>query len=298
MARTKEAQISFFEVCDEHGNQLDSAADWPGFLSEIASEPIDMRKFPIHDVMTWGEVYTYQNAYHLVLARHRDSVSTLDTGTGEIVDHDADANKPWVEISVIHFLPDTNKIAFVLCSASSPHISSAQEWLNAKRLFDKKLTIQPVFDRNTVAKLRGAAAASLVQVSFSPGQALDLDESEGLFDFGRRLQQKYGDVTVSLELKIEGRKKQRTKASDNILSEVKNLAGGLEFQKAVAKVLQVDETTGREKTELLNFVNHRLTKKAKIKLANRDGRTVRIVSVLEAIYKAADQLKSDLYPDV
>jgi hypothetical protein len=294
LAKKKDALVSFFEVCDEVGKPFAEPVDWQGFLEEIAQDPIEERKVPVHGVMTWAEVYSFRGAKHFVLARERDLVSSLNTETGEIIDHDSDANVPWVEISVAHFLPDTNKVAFVLGNNSSPHISSLEEWLNAKRIFEEKVSIQPLLDRNAVKKLKRASSASLVQVSFAPRQTAELSNTGGLFGFARQMQETYGNVTVSLELKIDGRAPRRdSDEAASILDEVKNLAGGTEYQKAIAKIIQVNDQ-GKERIATLDFLNQRLAKKVKIELANHEKRTVRIMSVLEAIYKAADSLKDDL----
>lgn len=290
MPRRRNALVAFFEFRDPKGEPIDGLIDWPGLLREIKQESIEARRHVVNGAYHWGQVFTHRGTDHLVLARMRDGVSSFNTTTGEIFDTESDATTPWVEVSVVHFLPDTNRFGFVLGSNAAPHVSSLYNWMNAHRLFGEQITVAPVLDREVLAKIQGAAAASLVKVSFTPDQ---LESSQGLFGFAKGLRERYGDVEIDLQLKVTrnhgGRHERET-----ILNEARSLATSDDFKKAVARLISIDEH-GKQHSEDVDFLNHRLAKRMKIQLTDREGKSIRVASALEAIYRAADQLKRDLY---
>jgi hypothetical protein len=291
--KMRKAQVAFFEVQDVDGRALDSPIDWPGFLAYVARQDISARKHMINGVFHWGQVYTYQVTDHLILARRRDEVSSLDTATGEIVDSESDITKPWVEVSVIHFLPASNRFGFVLGSNAAPRVSSLAHWINTHNILDEQITIAPVLDRDIMRKIRRAEGAKLVKVTFESNRVTDVHQSRGLYEVAQGLKRQYGDVVVELQLRTSrehGGERERLE----ILEEARHLAGTGMFDKAVAGINWRDED-GRSHSDNIDFVKHRLAKTMKIVVTDRRGKSIKIASAIDAIYRAADQLKPDLY---
>ncbi|MET7669001.1 hypothetical protein [Micromonospora luteifusca] len=291
--KSRNALVAFFEVQDEEGRALEAPIDWPAFLSFVFHQDMDARRHRINGVPHWGQVYTYKATDHLILARHRDEVSSLDISTGEIVDTESDATKPWVEVSVMHFLPDSNRFGFVLGSSAAPRVSSVAHWINEHKVLDQRITIAPVLDRDTMRKVERAEGANLVKVAFESNRIADLPESRGLYEVAQGLKMQYGDVVVELLLrttKDHGGPREKS----NILSEARHLADTGMFDKAVAGLSWHDEE-GKLQKEQVDFVKHRLAKTMKIRVVDGAGKSIKVASAIEAIYRAADQLKPDLY---
>lgn len=292
-AKSRSALVAFFEVQDEEGKSLEAPIDWPQFLSYVARQNMEERRHRINGIAHWGQVYTYKERDHLILARHRDEVSSLDTTTGEIVDTESDVNKPWVEVSAIHFLPDTNRFGFVLGSNAAPRVSSLAHWINEHDVLDERITIAPVFDRNIMKKIQRAEGATLVKAVFEDDRVTDLRQSHGLYEAAQHMKAKYGDVVVELIIRTS-KDHGGPRESSNILQEAQFLADTGAFSKAYAGLNWRDEE-GQLHKEQVDFVDHRLAKSMKIRVVDASGTSIKIASAIEAIYRAADHLKADLY---
>jgi hypothetical protein len=290
--RRRGALVAFFEVRDEDGDALAEPVDWPGFLAYVSRQSMDNRCHSVNDAPHWGQVYTYNETDHLILARRRDEVSSLNITTGEIVDTESDASNPWVEVSVVHFLPNTNRFGFVLGSNAAPRVTSLQHWINQHNILDEQISVAPVLDRKVLQKIRGADAASMVRVTFDPDRLADI-HAHGLYEVAQGLKQNFGDVVIELQLSVTrshgGRDEQAM-----MLREARNLAGTGAFDKAVARLLWHDDG-GKIYQDDVNFLNHRLARKMKIDLTDKEGKSIRIHSAIDAIYRASDYLKRDLY---
>jgi hypothetical protein len=185
--KKRNALVSFFEVQDADNKALAKPVDWPAVLGVIAGESMNDRRHMINGVYHWGQIYTYKSTYHLILARRRDEVSSLDTSTGEIIDSESDASKPWVEVSVVHFLPDSNRFGFVLGSNAAPRASSMAHWINTHNILDQPITVAPVLDKNVIKKIQNAESASLVKVTFETTQVTKSIGGGGLFEVAQGL---------------------------------------------------------------------------------------------------------------
>lgn len=293
-ARTRNKQVAFYEVRTEDGEVLKEPTPWAEHLAELARESTADREHLVNGVPHWGQIYTYEETDHLVLARLRDGVSSLNTTTGTIIDTDSDAGNPWVEISVVHFMSDTNRLGFVLGSNASPRPSSLASWINQHRIFAEDITIEPVIAKDTLAKLQGAAEASMLRVKFTSDQLSQVGSSKGLFGASRRLQSEVGHVSIEMILKIEGgSSKARGDDRTRLLGITRDVVGA-EYSKAFAKLLNYDGN-GYPRSEDVDFLKQRLAMKSKIAITDRDGKPVRISSAIDAIYRAAEKFKVELY---
>ncbi|MFI6254558.1 hypothetical protein ACIBCL_00405 [Micromonospora zamorensis] len=291
--KSRNALVAFFEVQDEEGKALEAPINWPGMMSLVARQTMDERRHRINGIAHWGQVYAYKETDHLILARHRDEVSSLDSATGEIVDTESDVTRPWVEVSIVHFLPETNRFGFVLGSNAAPRVSSLAHWINEHDILDDRITIAPVLDRDIMRKIRRAEGANLVKVTFEGDRVSELHQSDGLYEVAQGIKAKYGDVVIELQLRTT-REHGGPREKSNILNEAQHLAGTGVFDKAVAGLTWRDDE-GQLQKEQVDFVKHRLAKSMKIRVVNAGGKSIKVTSAIEAIYRAADQLKPDLY---
>lgn len=213
-ARTRNKLVAFFEVRTTDGDVPKEPTPWAEHLAELSRESTADRQHLIHGIPHWGQAYTYEETDHLVLARRRDGVSALDTVTGEIIDNDSDASHPWVEVSVIHFLPGTNRLGFVLGSNASPRVSSLASWINQHHIFEEAITIKPVIANNALAKINGAAEASLLRVTYDSDQLTGIEAADGLYEVSRQLKDDIGRVSVEIAVKVEGGSRRQGREAD------------------------------------------------------------------------------------
>ena len=289
--RRRHAKVAFFEVRDLDGEEL-APIDWPETLAFISRQPIVDRRHLLNGAEHWGQIYTYEGTDELLLARRRDEVSALNTQTGELVDTESDASSPWVEVSFIHFIKGTNRLAFVLGSNAAPRVSSLATWINLHRVFDEEVTIAPVFDKRVMEKITHAAAATLVRVTWEPDRLSQITGSSSLLDAARGVKETLGNVEVSLEVKVQ-RGQHRSDERLEVLREVRSIAAQTDFKKAFASLVQVD-ADGQEHKNDVDFINHRLTQSATIQLTDKEGNSVRVRSVFDAIYRAVERHRRDL----
>lgn len=293
-SRTRNKLVAFFEIRDAAGEPIDEPTPWAEHLADLSKESAKEREHRINTVPHWGQVYTYEETDHLVLARLRDGVSSYNTDTGEIIDTESDARSPWVEISVVHFLPGTNRFGYVLGSNASPRVSSLAGWINSHRIFEEDITIEPVIAKDALARIRGAAEASLLRVKFASDQLTDIKKAGGLYAVSRSLKDEIGHVSVEMILRVEGGKtRSRQQDRMRLMDKAKGLLGR-DVTKAVARIVDYDDQ-GIARTDDVDFLKHRLAKTMKVALTDREGNPVRISSAIKAIYRAAEKFRDELY---
>ena len=266
--RRRTKQVAFFEIRDVDGHPFEDLIPWEGHLAELSQEPADKTMHRLHDIPHWGQVYTYKNTDHLILARLRDGVSSLNMVTGEIIDTASDAGNPWVETSVIHFLPGTNKFGFVLGSNASPQVSSLQAWINNHGFVENGITIEPVIAKDVLAKLYGAAEASVLRVKFAGNQLTNIKNAGGLFTASRQLQESVGHASVEVILRVEGGAVKGREGDRVRLHDIAKSIVGSDFRKAAAKLVEYDDD-GHPYSEDIDFVKHRITRKMKMAVTDK-----------------------------
>lgn len=292
--RGRKKTVAFFEIRDMDGNSLREPIPWAEHLAEISRESADDRKHRINEYDHWGQVYTYLETDHLILAKLRDGVSSYNPSTGDILDSESDSGKPWVEISVIHFLPNTNRLGFVLGSQASPRISSLQTWINLHGIVDKGISIAPVLAKDVLSRIRGAAEVSVLKVKYESDQLAAIDGDGKLGQVKRLLGEEIHHTTVELVLRVEGGTARARKDERLRLLDLAKEVSVDNFAEAVAKVVNYNER-GKPVAEDVNYLAHRIARKERVLITDKEGKSVKVTSAIEAIYRAADRLKQDLY---
>ncbi|MFF0153445.1 hypothetical protein [Micromonospora sp. NPDC005203] len=287
--KRRNAQISFYQVRSATGEPFGDKVNWQELLSYISEQSIEERRHFINGANHWGKSYHYKGIWHLLLARKRDEVSSLDLGKDELIDTESDASSPYVEVTFIHFIPKTNSLGLVLGSNAAPRVSTLAAWINQHQVLDEEVEIVPVIDARVMEKIYSAKSAKLVKVTFEADHPDRIRQSSALADAAYRMQERIGDVEISLELKVAPSPRERR----NLLEEVQSLAATRDFKKAFASLISIDDD-GNERTEAVDFLNNRLTAKAKITVTDKDGKSVRVHSAIDAIYRAIENKRGDL----
>ncbi|MEV7229684.1 hypothetical protein AB0M79_22055 [Polymorphospora sp. NPDC051019] len=294
MASTRKRMVVFFEIRDKDEAPFGEPIPWAEHLAEIALESADQRRHRINGIDHWGQIYPYQDTDHLILARLLDNVSSYDTNTGDIYDIESDSGKPWVEFSIIHFIPGTNKIGFVLGSQSSPRVSSLQAWMNLHCLVDGGVSIVPVLSDDALSKIKGAAEASVLRVQYESNQLNNLQSVGMLGNLKRVLSEDMNNISVELVLKVEGGLKRGRERERLKLHKIAKDVSHDEFRSAVVKIVNYRDD-GKAYGEDIDYLRHRIARKESITITDREGNPVKMTSAIDAIYRAVDRLKDDLY---
>lgn len=293
--------VAFFEVCDEQDLPM-VAEDWQAHLHELLKRQqdngvVDLRH-EIAGVRNYAQVFSANEELHLVLAREREEPpSSLDESSGEILDETTQANRPWVEISVLSFIPNSNIFGLVLGAQASPRAGALADWINVDgQLFAELVSVRPYVADNLVGMLQdGSSEARMVSLQLDAQQIQqgEVGDDNGLYSatqrFGRALD--LGpEVDVEVVLRIRGRSDSATESTRRTLADRgreligRSLRGG--------KVELVDfEPESLNDRELVDLVKHRMATKEVVSVMDDDGHQVRIPSAINAIGRAASKLQ-------
>jgi len=289
----KRKTVAFFEVFDSEGRPLSNVLPWDDFLDRLEKESIDQRKHKLWNTDYWASAYPYDERNHFVLARSReDAPSTLDVATGEFIDHENDIQRPWVEIAVASFIPDTNRFGYVLGSSASPRISSMAEWINRHDIFDAPISIGAAINTDVLARLNGAAQVKLLEVKLARGQFANNPQSHGIFTAARALSENYGDIDIEITLKVGGRvDKNHDSERTGLLDAARGLLGR-DIKGGVAELLRFNDQ-GKPEGDIVNLLHDRLATKMNVSVTDDKGNPIRIQSAITAIYRAVDKFRAD-----
>jgi len=295
--RKRKKTVAFFEIRDSDGESFPNPLPWDKHLAEIFREGADSRKHSLSGIDHWGQIYNAYETDHFILARYREDVSSFDIATGDFIDSASDIAKPYVELAVIHFIPGTNRIGYVLGSHASPRVSSLEAWINLHGLVEGGVTIEPVLSRNVLSKIAGAAEASVVRVGYRSDQlGLGNDSDTPISEIKRQIGEKMRHTYVELVFKVEGGTEASVHDQRIQLLDVAREVSTQDFAKASAKLINYD-AEGKPKAEDVNFVKHRVTTKKKVQITDDDGNPVKVKSAVEAIYQAIYELNDEIFDD-
>ena len=294
--RKKKKKIQFFEFVDEDGSRIPDPLPWEDALSAIWRQDVDARKHSIYGVQHWGQVYTYDDTDHFVLARLREEgVSTFDIARDQIIDQESQAANPYVELSIISILPGTNKFGFVRGSNASSHAVTFGEWLNAHETFSRSVSVAPLVSRRTQEKIARAREVKLLDVRYDPqtSRAAAVADSTGLSTAMNSLVDGHSGADIEITLRQKGRPGQRTAELRHAIANTMRWVAGHPFSKAVADIVEFDDD-GTVHQERIDFLNDILARRMTVSVVDEEGNPVRIPSALAAISRAADILREDL----
>lgn len=291
--------VAFFEVCDEHDQPI-GIEDWQVHLRALQARRSDEGAVSLrHEILGlrhYAQSYIHQERLSLVIARERDEPpSSLDETSGDIVDENTQANRPWVEICVASFIENTNIFGFVLGGMSAPRAGTVADWINKDaQLFSELISVRPYVADNLVGVLRDSSSeARLVRLRLEPQQinAAEIDGS-GLYSATQQIGRELDlgpEVDVEVVLRIRGRSAGATEGTRRTLADRARELIGLNVRGAQAEIVDIDpESSNRE---LVDIVKHRMATKEQVSVMDEEGRQVRIPSAINAISRAANRLQ-------
>lgn len=291
--------VAFFEVCDE--NELPMAPeDWQDQLAALLERqqvagPLSLRH-EIDDMRTYARVYVIDDERHLVMARERDEPpSSIDESNLEIVDEETQANRPWVEISILSFIPGTNIFGFVLGAMGSPRQNVLADWINEDgQMFAELVTVRPYVADSLVNMLQdGSSEARMVRLRLDAAQINGTEvDGAGLYSATQQLGRQLDmgpEVDVEVILRVRGRADSATEGTRRSIADRAKELIGKSFRGAQAEIvdLEPESTTDRE---IVDLVKHRMATKERISVMDDEGHQVRIPSAVAAISRAASRL--------
>jgi hypothetical protein len=293
--RIRKKTVAFFEVTTLSGKPLPAVEDWQQILRDMEGSPPSALVHRIRGADHYGNIFGWEGNAHLVLARKRDDAPpSLDLTTGEIIDASTQANRPWVEVSIIHFLPNSNRLGYVLGSQAAPRIGSLAAWLN-EAVFEDAIDIRPVVSAKLVKRMQKVSAeARLVRLRLGPDQLAAIDQSAGLYSAAQAIGRDFGGgVQVEVIIRIEGRADRSDIDTRKRIAEAGRQLLGRDLEQALVELVDLDDR-GHAESEMVDLISHRLARKEKVAVTDDEGKAIRIPSAITAIYRAADNLRTEL----
>lgn len=297
----RERTISFYEVVQIQN--LDAVRvdqfEWQSLLSAVEAAPLDDR--------TWDGDYTYVGSVlnfdgvfrelevprHLLLHRVKDPgewLSRLDRRTGVVEDLESGQAQGYLETSAVCFLPEGNLVGMVQGSTSAPSHVAVGHWLNGIQAFgEQKVALRPVVAQAEIERLATASGASRVEIRIGQSKAANLKDKGGrLAKTLRRAQADYGHgVRVTMVISVP-RGKGYDEQRSALLQDLTELQDFMPESAEIARARLVYGEDGPQETRrMVEFVEHRITAKARISGVDQDGETIRVVSAVSAILAQA-----------
>ncbi|MFD9486741.1 hypothetical protein ACFWBX_22740 [Streptomyces sp. NPDC059991] len=289
----KERTVGFYEVVvvkDGQANRMSQSLDWDGMLADLAQVDVSERTVE-GDTRLVGTLTTYDMQDHLLLHRVKGAgewLSVLNFDTGDLRELEQSAQEGYLDTSVICFLPFGNVVGIMQGGVSAPSHKALETWLNGIRMFPGQVfEVRPVVTHAEIEKLKTAAGASRVEVKVMANQMSALgDRSGGLARTLRVASEAYGEISVTMIISVPKKKELRQHREHLLadLAEISDLVTGAERARAR---LVFSDPGGEERTRLVELVEHSITAKKRVPATDGEGRSIRIVSAVDAILGAA-----------
>ena len=299
--------VTFFRLIAEKDGAPTRFPDqnWQRLLGHVAAMPLLARTYRGPDRRLIGEVLIVDGDYALKVMEPRDENSWLEilNRSGAAQPYDETDLGTLVETSVVAFLPEKNLFGIIRGSTSSPTHSSVATWLdhleiNGKRLVadkDVNLAAEPALSHRQRQQLNASdgVAAATMRISTSKADELTSAGSKIIGDALKSLKQEYGDIVVTMTLKVP-----RGKANDAARKTLKaetqkweSVSGSADAVKATLVHYDAEE---RAHQEDVNFVAQRIAIQRGVPLVDVAGEPIRNASAVRAILSAAHDMASDL----
>lgn len=300
--------VSFFRlVVQQESGQLTQMKNqpWQNLLATVASLKVKDRTYEGPTRRLIGEVLTVDGEYALKIMEPRDEHSWLEILKAEeaAADFNPDELGVLVETSIVAFLPKKNLFGIIRGSTSSPTHTAVAEWLDhlkikGKTLLDSQklaLRAEPALSQRQKQLLDSSGGVSKASVRISTNKAQQLAEvgSEQLAASLRSLKETYGDIFVTITLKVP-RGKQYDEARTELKKEAQRLQKVAGDAESVSATLVHYDAEQRARQEDVDFVSQRITTSKGVPLVGEDGSPIRNSSAVRAILSAVHDLQKEL----
>lgn len=297
--RTKKLKrtVAFWRLVDGPTGEPVDGLDWAKFLAKIAQRRASGKttRYEIDDVGLTGTVYTRDEVDHVVLTNERDDTPRQQSrATGEVVDM-APVDETWnvVESSFVKFAEFGNVFGLLRSQITAPSPQAIAKWINATRLIDRPLGVEPVIDPQRWERLNAAGGVTRLEFAAS-SVVLDRPVTGPLSWFieGARHRQFKLDQTISTS---RARKPEFSQERRDLYEAAKALPtqiGVAHLDKAKARIF--DEDNKGLQAETINLLKHRFTIKREVQLSGGASASVSEPSAFDAILDGFAKFEDDL----
>lgn len=300
--------VSFFRlVVEKDGGQLVRLKDqdWQSLLGTLAGLKLEDRTYSGPTRRLIGEVLTVDGEYALKLMEPRDEHSWLEILRADEAAAEFDVEKlgVLVETSIVVFQPKKNLFGIIRGSTSSPTHTAVADWLDHIKIKGKTLLndsksvlrAEPALSQRQKQQLDSSGGVSKASVRISTNKAKQLEDagSEGLAASLKSLKRTYGDIFVTITLRVP-RGKQYDAARTELKKEAQRLQSIAGDAEAVSATLVHYDAEQRAHQEEVDFVAQRIAASRGVEALDKDGTPIRNASAVRAIISAANDLRQEL----
>ncbi|MFK4106134.1 hypothetical protein ACI2L1_39980 [Streptomyces sp. NPDC019531] len=289
----KERTVGFYEVVvtkEGEAQRIPELMDWDGMLADLSRAPVAARSFE-GDSQLVGTVVTYGEQDHLLLHRVKDAgewLSVLNFDTGDLRELEQSAQEGYLDTSVVCFLPFGNVVGIMQGGVSAPSHKALETWLNGIQMFPgSQLQIRPVVTHAEVEKLKTASGASRVEVKIMANKMGALaNRSGGLARTLRVAGEAYGEISVTMIISVP-KKRELKEHREHLLADLAAISDVVTGAERARARLVFSDPGGPEQSRMVELVEHSITAKKRVPATDAEGRSIRIVSAVDAILGAA-----------
>lgn len=299
LGHMKERTVGFYEIVsvgDGQAKRMSEPMDWDGMLSDLAQVEVSGRTVDA-DARLVGTLVTHDMQDHLLLHRVKGAgewLSVLNYRTGALRELEESAQEGYLDTSVICFLPFGNVVGIMQGGISAPSHKALETWLNGIGMFRDTLEVRPVVTHAEVEKLKSAAGASRVEVKVMANNMSALSgRTGGLARTLRVAGESYGEISVTMIISVP-RKKELAKHREHLLADLAEISDVVTGAERARARLVFSDPGGPEQTQLVELVEHSITAKRRVPATDAEGRSIRIVSAVDAILGAAAEHEETL----
>lgn len=289
--------VAFWRMVDAQTHEPFVQIDWPGFLSKLDQRRRTKKttRYEVDGVGLTGTIYTADDTDHLVLTNERDDTPRQQNrATGEVADM-VTRDETWnvVESSFIQFADFGNVFGLLRSQITAPSPQAIAKWINTTNLIDRPLAVEPVIDPKRWQRLKAASGVTRLEFA-APTTVLDKPITGPLNNFVRGA----SAGRYKLEVKVSASRSRKDGYSEerrDLYEAARGLVEqiGLDFL-IKAKARTFDEDNEGMQTEMINLLQHRFTRKCKVRLSGGPSASVSEPSAFEAILDAFGEFVDDL----
>ncbi|MGW7453006.1 hypothetical protein [Streptomyces sp. NPDC054787] len=289
----KERTIGFYEIVvvkEGKAQRIPEPMDWDGALADLARAPVGARTHE-GEYLIVGTTFPHNMEDHLLLHRVKDAgewLSVINFDTGDLRELEQSAHEGYLDTSVVCFLPFGNVVGIMQGGVSAPSHKSLETWINGIEMFPgSRLQLRPVVAHSEIEKLKSAVGASRVEVKVMGNKMGALRERQGgLARLLRVAGDAYGEISVTMVISVP-RGKELKEHREHLLADLDEISDVVTGAERARARLVYSDPGGPEQTRLVELVEHSITAKKRVPGTDAEGKSIRIVSAVDAILVAA-----------
>ncbi|MDT0348126.1 hypothetical protein [Pseudonocardia charpentierae] len=288
--------VAFWQFVDAASMAPVGQVDWPTFMAEVAENARNGRSRHVIDAAdVTGAAYSRNDVDHLVLTETRDDMprqQNRDTGT---VTDMVTTGEGWevVESTFVHFLPFGNVFGLLRSQITAPSPQAVARWINATKILNMQLAVEPVIDPERWRYLNDAGGVSYLEFA-GPSVVLAKRVSGPLDHYLHPARYATGKIGIKINVG-RTRNPQDDQQRRDLYLATEELARSIGLENlSTAKVRTFDQDNKGVQAETINLIKHRFTIKRDIQLKSGVNASVSELSAFDAIMAAVEKFEDDL----